>query len=141
MMLNRIAPKLMAVPPSMVADFWPVALPLVERAYRRVDVAMPNDFRQRLEEESALLWLVADANHDVLHAFITELVVRPSGTKVCRIIVSAGREMGSWLPLQAEFERYAKAEGCSKIVAEGRPGWARALHGYKEIRRVIEKDL
>lgn len=141
MLTKTPAPKLMAVPPEYVPDFWPVARPLIERAYQRVDIFMPTDFVERLIAGNALLWVVAVGVEDVLHAFITELAVRPSGAKVCKIVVSGGKQMNEWLPLQAEFERYAKAEGCSKIVAEGRPGWARALHGYKEIRRVIEKDL
>lgn len=132
----------MAVPPEQAVDFWPRVLPLVERAYRRVDVEMPSDLLSSLIGGRALLWVVADADlRDVLYAFITRLLVRPSGTKVCELVVGAGKQMNDWLPLQGELERYAKGEGCSKIVAEGRPGWARSLHGYKEIRRVIEKDL
>lgn len=132
----------MAVPPEQAVDFWMKVLPLFERAYRRVDVEMPGDLLARLIGGRSLLWVVADAElRDVLYAFITELFVRPSGTKVCSLVVGAGKQMNDWLPLQAELERYARAEGCSKIVAEGRPGWARSLHGYKEIRRLIEKDL
>lgn len=141
-MLQRAASpcKLLCVDPLGVRHAWPHVKALIDRAYAEVDSEIPADLFNRLCDGRALLWMVYD-DATIVYAFVTELYVRRSGTKVCRLVAGAGARMDEWLHLQSEVEAYARAEGCAKIVAEGRAGWQRALTGYKEIRRVIEKDL
>jgi hypothetical protein len=141
MMLAPNKPRLIAVPPSTVRHVWPMVHKMIDRAYREIDTDTPVDLFAKLVAERMLLWLVTDDASDLLYAFITELYLRRSGTKVCRLVAGAGERMNEWLFLQQQLEQYAKDEGCSKIVAEGRVGWSRALDGYSVIRHVIEKDL
>lgn len=142
-MLDRISTscQLVAVDPANVKTVWPLVQPYINRAFEEMDAPVPIDMFQSLVSGRALAWIVCDDQMRTIYVFVTELYVRRSGTKVCRLVCGAGERMNEWLPLQAKLETYARAEGCSKIVAEGRPGWARALDGYTEIRRVIEKDL
>jgi len=132
--------KLLCVPPEGIVHAWPKARAFIDRAYEEVDAHIPADLFNRLCDGRALMWLVYD-DDSVLYVFITELYELRSGLKVCRLVAGAGERMSEWLHLQSEIEAYARAEGCAKIVAEGRVGWSRALDGYREVRRVIEKDL
>lgn len=132
--------KLLCAPPEGASYVWPIVQPFVEKAFAAVDARVPVDLFQRMCNGTALVWMVYDGD-EIVYVFITELYERPSGIKVCSLLCGAGSRMDEWLHLQSEVEAYARAEGCAKIVAEGRVGWARALSGYTEIRRVIEKDL
>lgn len=132
--------KMLCVPPDGISQTWPLVRDMIDRAYAEVDAEMPIDLFVRLCAGRLLLWLVYDESA-IIYAFITELYIRRSGTKVCRLVAGSGSRMRDWLHLQEAIEAYARAEGCAKIVAEGRVGWGRALTGYREIRRVIEKDL
>jgi len=141
-MLDRTEPpRLICVAPFMVAAIWPRVCSHVDKAYMAIDSHIPIDLFNRLLIGDALLWIVVDASDEIIYVFITELHLRRSGIKVCRLVAGAGERMSEWLPLQERLEQYARDEGCDKIVAEGRVGWVRALTGYTEIRRVIEKDL
>lgn len=142
-MLDRLTVdcQLLAVDPPNVSHAWDIAKPFIKRAYEAIDAPVPERMFNLLVEGRQLLWIVVDDNLKPIYVFVTELYTRPSGAKVCRLVCGAGERMTEWLALQSKLEAYARAEGCSKIVAEGRPGWARALDGYTEIRRVIEKDL
>lgn len=133
--------KLICVDPTAVARVWPLARTMIERAYAEIDAEVPINLFNDLCGNRANLWLVSDDEHKVLYAFVTVMYVRRSGTKVCSLLCGAGERMNEWLHLQDQLEEFARAEGCSKIVAEGRAGWSRALSGYSVIRHVIEKDL
>jgi hypothetical protein len=140
--LDRITTKLICIDPAVVPRVWPMVKPLIDRAYAEVDAEIPPTLFNDLCGNRALLWLVSNMiEQKVVYAFITELYIRRSGMKVCRLVAGSGERMSDWLHLQSELEQYARAEGCSKIVAEGRTGWSRALSGYSVIRHVIEKDL
>jgi hypothetical protein len=49
--------------------------------------------------------------------------------------------MTYWRDCEDQIVRYARAEGCVKVVAEGRNGWARVLPGYHTARVYLEKVL
>ncbi len=141
-MLDRIHTKLICIDPAIVPRVWPMVKPMIDRAYNEVDDEIPATLFNDLCANRALLWLVSDMTAQrIVYAFITELYIRRSGLKVCRLVAGSGERMSDWLHLQSELEQYARDEGCSKIVAEGRTGWSRALSGYSVIRHVIEKDL
>ncbi len=40
-----------------------------------------------------------------------------------------------------EAEAFAKANGCTLSITEGRPGWQRVLKDYKLTHVTIEKEL
>jgi hypothetical protein len=45
--------------------------------------------------------------------------------------------------LRPAAERWAKAQGCRRVLVIGRPGWERALasEGYAPLARIIAKEL
>lgn len=45
--------------------------------------------------------------------------------------------------LRPAAERWAKAQGCRRVLVVGRPGWERALapEGYAPLARIIAKEL
>jgi hypothetical protein len=72
-------------------------------------------------------------------AAVTEMLTFPSGLKVMSVWLAAGnvKELLSWLPLAEEWGRL---HGATQARINGRSGWER-LTGYKELRRVLVKDL
>lgn len=80
-----------------------------------------------LEKGTAHLWL-ADGS-----AAITQTL------KIMELPLAAGRldELKSML---AEAETEARETGCERIICTGRPGWARALDGYRPMT-IFVKDL
>jgi hypothetical protein len=49
--------------------------------------------------------------------------------------------MDKWLPLLAQIEDWARAEGAALVRIMGRPGWARVLSGYSVTNVVLERQL
>lgn len=132
-------PHLVCVPPKMASKFWPAVMPMVEEGYRANDLFLPVNIEKDLIDGLKLLWLACDGGH-ILAVMVTELELRPSG-KICYLGATCGRDLRSWKNLQQKIENYAKSEGCSKLVIEGRKGWIRALPGFCEVRSTIEKQL
>jgi hypothetical protein len=86
-----------------------------------------------------LLWVAADMRA-TWAAAVTELTC-VGGEKLCTIVACGGRERARWLPLKAELEKFAKAEGCTAIRIHGRRGWAREFPDYRLTRILLEKEL
>lgn len=132
--------KLICVPPHLMGDLLPIALPMIDRAYVEVGLNLPEWLVGDLEKGHALLWLAVDGEGLIMGTLVTALVKRPVGL-VCRMMACSGERLQIWREFHLEIERYAKGEGCVKVELEGRPGWARALSGYQRTRVVLEKDL
>jgi hypothetical protein len=73
--------------------------------------------------------------------FIVEVVAYPTET-ACQVMWAAGS-----LPALTQnlvlVERWAKANGCSEMLIEGHPGWARALKdlNYRRWSVTVRKAL
>ncbi len=80
-----------------------------------------------LEKGTANLWL-ADSS-----AAITQVVT------VMELPLAAGR-MDELKSMLAEAEDEARERGCARIICTGRPGWARALDGFRPMT-IFVKDL
>lgn len=131
---------LLCVAPDSVVDFWPFVRPMIEASYDRVDEFMPDEMLVNLRCGFMLLWVSAPGN-TILAALITALVRKPSGL-FCKLMACGGTGMEVWAHGgHMQIEAYARAEGCSKMTAEGREGWARVLPGYDVKRVVLEKRL
>lgn len=112
---------------------------MIEASYIEMDEIPPDGLEQWLCEGKGLLW-IAEKDGKIIAALTTSLVNQVSGL-VCRMVACGGTEMDRWKEREAQIVEYAKAEGCVKVTAEGRKGWARVLPGY-EIKRVyLEKRL
>ena len=97
------------------------------------------DVERGVRAGTLLLWVAADARA-IWAAAVTE-IHSVSGERFCTIVACGGRERARWLPLKAELETFAKAEGCAAIRIHGRRGWARELPDYRLTRILLEKEL
>lgn len=61
--------------------------------------------------------------------------------KQCTVIIGAGdlREIDD--ELRPMIETWARSIGCDTMLIMGRPGWERALEGYRRTAVVLEKKL
>jgi hypothetical protein len=131
--------KLICVPPSMVADLWPRVKEHLFSAVRRTDLSHTEDIERDLMEGDGLLWLICDGN--VIEAAGATLLVNTDQHMVCLITALGGENMDKWLPLLAQIEDWARAEGAALVRIMGRPGWARVLKGYAVTNVVLERAL
>lgn len=129
--------ELICVDPAMIRQVWPMVENMIDEGYAAVDEPTP-DVLEWLEDKKGLLWL-AVRNGRIISVLTTSLVQKRSGL-ACRLVTSTG-DGGECLRHLGAIERYAKAEGCVKVCAAGRPGWARVLPGYRTIVVTLEKRL
>lgn len=79
---------------------------------------------------------------EILAVCVTEIVTYPLA-KVCRIMFATGRDPAHMIEFMPELETWARAEGCTSISANARPGWERFLRpgGYEKTHVMLEKPL
>jgi hypothetical protein len=77
----------------------------------------------------------------VCGAVVTEIALYPTGRKVLRIFLLGGEGLHLVPGGMKILESYGREWGCAAIEAEGRRGWGRLLHGYRETWRAFEKEL
>lgn len=74
-------------------------------------------------------------------AIITQIVTFPSGSKVCRTHSGAGDLSALLNDLKPQIEAWAKAQGCSHCLIEGRDGWKRVHPDYSHHQTILTKTL
>lgn len=132
---------LMCVPPDEVWKLWNgTIVEMIDAGFAAFDVPMPEDMKEQLRYGTRLLWLAIDNKDHVWAAMLTQLFEMRSG-KVCKVLECGGEKMRTWLHLREGIERYAKAEGCGRVIVEGRGGWARLLPDYRMIGVTLEKRI
>lgn len=140
-MLDRPNLKLLCVKPEMVTGLWPVVRRMIDDAFAASDMVMPADLLQQLCEGKRLLWVVADPEGlNIVAAGMTCIYTMRSGTKMCKILESAGDGAGL-VQSVGVIEAYAKGEGCDRVMIEGRVGWQRTFPDYKTVGVILEKRL
>lgn len=86
-----------------------------------------------------LLWLAWDGK-EILAAAVTSLGI-VNNEKICTIVACGGEGWTRFGHLIEGLEKFAKDEGCKRVRINGRPGWQRALSGYRIAQVVIEKEI
>jgi hypothetical protein len=128
------------IDPAYVDRVWPLVSHLIRAAMRKGrSIAELADVEEAVLAGRQLLWVAAD-RQAIWAAAVTQLS-HLDGEKLCTIVACGGRERARWLPLKAELERFAKAEGCAAIRIHGRRGWAREFPDYRLTRILLEKEL
>jgi len=127
------------IDPSKVHLAWPLVAHLIRAAMRKGRISEFADVESAVLDRTQLLWVAAD-RQAIWAAAVTQLT-RANGEKFCTIVACGGRERARWLPLKAELETFAKAEGCAAIRIHGRRGWAREFPDYRLTRILLEKEL
>jgi hypothetical protein len=127
------------IDPAHVSRVWPLVAHLIRAAMRKGRISEFADVEEAVLAGTQLLWVAAD-RQAIWAAAVTQLS-RANGETFCTIVACGGRERARWLPLKAELEKFAKAEGCAAIRIHGRRGWAREFPDYRLTRILLEKDL
>jgi hypothetical protein len=124
----------------MITEFWPHVSGLMARAFEntRADSTLES-VEEALRCGKSLLWIVWRADR-IVAAATTELWLTPA-RKACVITCCAGTELETWRGFMADFETYARNEGCEVIRIFGRPGWKRVFPEFREPWVTIEKAL
>lgn len=112
---------------------------MVDRGYAEADELMPDDVEESLLSKKLLLWVALQGGHAVA-AMTTQLYRGRSGNHLF-LLACGGDRLFVWKHLMEEIEKYARAEGCVKIRAQGRRGWLRTLDGFSIDRVIFEKRL
>lgn len=126
--------------PELCRQVFPFVKPMLEAAYHECDEDLPDDLVDALESGQFQLWCVVEGANMPLAAVLTRLIPARSGLSM-RLVACGGDRLFVWRHLWHHLEKYARDEGCVKIVAEARRGWARVLTGFEEKRAVIEKRI
>lgn len=90
---------------------------------------------EALDSGRAQFWATDEA------AIVTEVTVFPGGAKAVRAIAAAGRKADLTGPLAEAIEAWAREQGCSHAMIEGREGWRGLFPDYRFYQAIIVKDL
>lgn len=133
--------QLLCIPPADVSKIWagPVR-DLIDAGFASADLPMPADIEEQLAAGTRLLWVVVAKESKIVAAMLTQLFEMRSG-RVCKMMECGGSRLHEWKSFRSEIERYAKAEGCVRVIVEGRPGWSRVLTDYRVMGVVLEKRI
>jgi hypothetical protein len=131
--------SLLCIDPAQVHLFWPYASPRIRAAMRKGRLTNYADVERAVLDGGALLW-IAWNGETIKAAAVTELSAA-NGERFCTIVACGGSDRGQWLPLIANLERYARAQGCKAMRIFGRRGWSKLLPNYRTARVLLEKDI
>jgi len=118
-------------------DDWARCAPWIEAALAHAGHSHGlEDVQALVEANEAQLWAGPTA------AMVTILEDEPRERRL--LIWLAGGDLEELVErLRPAAERWAKAQGCRRVLVVGRPGWERALapEGYAPLARIIAKEL
>jgi hypothetical protein len=72
---------------------------------------------------------------------IVEIYREMSGLKTMAIKICTGARAHAWVHLVDEIAAEAKRQGCGKLIAIARKGWAKHLADFKLTHVMLERDL
>lgn len=129
------------VPPEYLAGTWPHVVrrmqSFVERSHGRVTL---DTTVQRLANREWQLWLVSHGK-TVDGCVLTHVYTADSGMKLCEILACMGDDATRWVHLLRDIETWAAENGCYRVQAWARKGWAKHLADYKLTHVLLEKDI
>lgn len=132
--------QLICVAPDRIGQVWPLVRDMIDESYAACGELTPADLPQWLAAGKGQLWLSVEG--EIVAALTTSLVPMRNGLAL-RMISCGGRRMELWKECHRQIEEFARAEGCDRIISEGRPGWSRVLApaDYRVTRVTLEKRL
>lgn len=132
------------IPTSEVMRVWDRVSHMLKRAtdisqgrYRLIDV------KEKLLTGEFNLWVVFDPEFRIVAAITSTFTFYPQG-KFLHGQFLGGDRLDEWRDQFCDiFDRWGKDNACKAIEFSGRAGWVRALagNGYREVFRVLQKDL
>lgn len=88
-----------------------------------------------LTEGSGQFWATPDA------AMVTHITPWPGGAVCIRVIAAAGKRSDLVGPLKTQALDWAKAQGCTHAMIEGRAGWQKAHPDFEFYQTTLVKEL
>lgn len=131
--------KLICVPPDRIMEFWPIVAGMIDEGYAATGEPTPIDLSIWLTSGKGQLW-ISIFDGAVVAALTTSIVLRRHGLAL-RMVCCGGSHMDLWKECHRQIEDFARAEGCDRVLSEGRPGWMRVLDGYKVTAVTLEKRV
>ena len=111
------------------------AWPLLEPAVERRGAHTKDSVWARLRHGKARLWTTDRT------AMVGEIWNWPSGKRVSNTWLLGGDLDEIVSIMDPVMHAWSIEQGCSQNYMNARPGWQRVLPGYREIGRVIVRDL
>lgn len=131
---------LVTVQPEDIGRHWSVVGPLLAKALEYSDEITLGQVRERLDRGEYQLW-TAQREGRIEGAWCTRLAEYPA-FRVCEIVLCGGGDIDRWLDITVwPIAEWAKSVGCKKIRILGRKGWQRMLPEFREVYRVIEREI
>ncbi len=112
---------------------------MIDEGYAATNEPTPPDLLTWLKDRKGQLW-ISVFEGVIVAALTTSIVPRRRGVAL-RMVCCGGGKMDIWKQCHRQIEDFAKAEGCDRVISEGRPGWTRVLDGYKVTAVTLEKRL
>lgn len=127
--------------PDLIDGIWPIVSPFITRSFIKNDIPFPQPYLiEDLKSGRRVLWVLVRNQEEIIGAGVTCIHQMLNG-KLCKIEHFGGDDMPEWYQLRRVIELYAKAEGCNRVMFEGRPGWRRVLKDYELTAVMLEKRL
>ena len=127
------------VDPKHAHMYWGAAAALIRKAMERGGMGDCADVEHDVRNGASLLWFAYEGT-DILAAAVTQLNMI-QGKRTCTIVACGGEGFEKFGHLRERLETYARAENCSAMRVNGRPGWARLLPDYRTKCVILEKAL
>jgi hypothetical protein len=131
------------VPAASIRAIWPKVEAQLRRACDRADgrYAVDDVLAALLRREMQLWIAVNRSDPDRIEAVcVTEIVNYPQ-EKRCGLVFCAGRNPGHWLDHLDGIATWARAQGCTALELQGRPGWERLLEGWEKTHVLLRKRI
>ncbi len=135
--------KIVAVPSDRAHEFWPLAMPHLERASRTNDgLFSPENIEASIKTGEYILWVVLDGK-DVIAAATTRVIQYPR-RKALAIDWLGGSRMKEWIDdINAAFFKHAEFNGCSHVECCGPRAWGRVLgkFGWNQVYVTYRREI
>jgi len=130
-------------PSAMVVPLLPRLMPLLEAAVPRgAGRLSPEKVLTDAIHGRVQLWLVGAEGEGIVGVLATELIVFPTGRRVCVAFVWSGVSPRKAMHLlSGVLEPWAREQGCHEVQITGGRGWGRLCRDYSEAFRTFTKEL
>jgi hypothetical protein len=129
--------RAVCVDPAKVSLFWPHVENLIRTAMKKGGLGSFEVVKRETLAGRNLLWIAWDEK--VIQSAVITAIDQTEWHKSLTIVACGGAEMDQWLPLMADIDAHARAEGCSRILIFGRRGWENVLTNFRPYRVVLER--
>ena len=100
----------------------------------------PNDLLALLCKGAMRLWVAGSKERGAEALAVTEILQYPRALTF-NILICTGQDRGRWFSHLRTMEDWARENGCSRVTALTRKGWAKELADYRLTHYAWEKQL